>query len=345
MGEVKEFLQSTEWLRFQEATGKETAPFAGEGFLANGIVHQLSLVGKYLYIPRGPQTNSTYQTANIKKDIGQLVQRAEEKKMKWLRIEPESEDVLEEIRKVVVTLRQAQGGNLRVTKAPHDMQPREIFKTAITKTEDELLQAMKSKTRYNIRLAERHGVTVVVTREQKYQEAFLDLITATSGRKKITAHTRAHYKAFFSALPEDMCQLFVAEYQDQILAANLVLFYSDTVIYLHGGSSDAHRDVMAPFLLQWATIKYAKAHGYHFYDFGGIKTVNNQQLAINEKRGIQSVSDWSGITKFKLGFSPQTPPTVYPGTYDIVLDAKAYSVYDMLRRFRALMVTLKKKCS
>lgn len=307
MGEKKEFLQSELWLRFQEAAGKEVMPFSGDDFSANGIVHPLPFVGRYLYIPRGPITGS-------KKAFEELITLAKERNAKWIRIEPEKE-ILEAIKN---------GTAYTVIKAPHDMQPREIFKIDISLSEDALFQAMKSKTRYNIRLAEKYGVKVFETREQKYIEAFLDLITATSGRKGITSHPRGYYETFFSIFPKEVCRLFVAEYEGQVLAANLVIFYGDTVMYLHGGSSDLHREVMAPHLLQWEQIKVARSLGFAYYDFGGVKTAAEN-------------SSWAGITNFKRGFSLKTEPTIYPGTYDIVLAPFSYTLYRMLQKLKSYL--------
>lgn len=311
----KEFLQSPEWLRLQEATGKSIVPFEEGDFLANGIVHTLPLVGKYLYIPRGPrQSNHQSPNSTFQKNIQKLVEEAKEKKMKWVRIEPETEEILEAIKTTV---------SERVVSAPHDMQPREIFKIDISKSEGELLAGMKPKTRYNIRLAEKRGVSVYETREAKHIEAFLGLITATSGRKGITSHPKSYYEKFFQVLPREMCRLFVAEYQGEIIAANLVMFSGDTVTYLHGGTADRHRDAMAPYLLQWEQIKVAKEEGYHRYDFGGVHTGSTS-------------SSWGGITKFKTGFSPSTPPIVFPGSYDIILDSRGYLLYDGLRHLQKL---------
>lgn len=307
MGEKKEFLQSEDWLHFQEAAGKEVVPFSGDDFSGNGIVHVLPFVGRYLYIPRGPRTGS-------EKAFEELITLAKERNAKWIRIEPEKE-ILEAIKNST---------SYTVVKAPHDMQPREIFKIDISLSEDALFQAMKSKTRYNIRLAEKYGVKVFETREQKYIEAFLDLITATSGRKGITSHPRGYYETFFSVLPEDVCRLFIAEYEGQVLAANLVIFYGDTVMYLHGGSSDLHREVMAPHLLQWEQIKVARSLGFAYYDFGGVKTAAES-------------SSWAGITNFKRGFSPKTEPTIYPGTYDIVLAPFSYTLYRMLQKLKSYL--------
>lgn len=304
--EEKEFLQSELWLRFQEATGKETVPFSGDGFSANGIVHTLPFVGRYLYIPRGPLAEESAFLAS-------LLALAQEKKAKWLRIEPPTAKLLDEL---------TANTSFRVVKAPHDMQPREIFKMDITPQEEQLLSDMKPKTRYNIRLAEKRSVRVFETREERYIQAFLDLITATSGRKGITPHARTYYEKFFTTLPQDVCRLFVAEYQGMVLAANMVIFYGDTVTYLHGGSSDLHREVMAPHLLQWEQIKVARSLGFAYYDFGGVKTATKN-------------SSWTGITNFKRGFSPQTEPLLYPGTYDIVLAPFSYTLYRMLQKLKS----------
>lgn len=310
-----EFLQSTEWLRLQEATGKKVLPYEADGFVANGIVHTLPLVGSYLYVPRGPVTSEgRLESTDFQIRIQNLIEGAKKQNCRWVRIEPGTEEMLEEIKKAVSD---------KVVRAPHDMQPREVFKIDITKTEEVLLAQMKSKTRYNIRLAEKRGVRVFETREKKHVEAFLGLITATSGRKGISAHPRSYYEQFFQVLSPEMCRLFVAEYEGKIIAANIVIFYGDTVTYLHGGTADAHRDVMAPYLLQREQIKMAKQEGYHFYDFGGIKSEDES-------------SSWRGITTFKQGFAPGAMPTVYGGAHDIILDAPKYLLYDVLRPLQGL---------
>ncbi len=327
MNHTQEFLQSENWLAFQTSVGRETIRFSSDDFSANGIIHQLPLVGKYLYIPRGPIVINNQQSVDNerqKENLQKLVALAKEKNAKWIRIEPKNKEILREIEEVC-------GG--KVVQSPHTMQPKETLVMDIMKDENILLAQMKSKTRYNIRLAEKRGVNVFETREEKYIAAFLDLITATSGRKGIVSHSREYYKKFFTTLPEEMCRLFVAEYKGVTIAANIVIFYGDIVTYLHGGTADEHRDVMAPYLLQWEQIKVAKARSYHFYDFGGVKTANDRQSAMNK-------NDWNGITRFKAGFSPQTQSTIYPGTYDIVLDSGAYFFYNFLRHSKNIISSL-----
>ena len=342
MNQESEFLQSEEWLMFQEATGKEVVRFSQDGFLANGIMHTLPMVGKYLYVPRGSICgNFQFSIFNFQKNLRKLIEEAKKRKANWIRIEPETEEVLEDIKTLLRRLAD-QGDNLSVFKAPHDVQPREIFVVDIAPSLEILLTQMKPKTRYNIGLAEKRGVKVFATREEKYQEAFLDLIVATADRKEIMPHPRSYYEKLLAVVPENMCQLFVAEYDGKVLAANLLMIYGTRATYLHGGSGNEYRDVMAPYLLQWKQIQYAKERGCTEYDFGGIKTVNNQQSTDNGGQKTEDKSSWSGITRFKMGFSPQTQPTVFPGAYDIILDQPKYSLYNRLRMIKEGLLLMKK---
>jgi peptidoglycan pentaglycine glycine transferase (the first glycine) len=291
------FLQSWEWRKFQESVGRKAYNVTGENFYANILEHTLPLAGKYFYVPRGPVT--TRNTQHATRNIRELFDLAKKEDVGWVRIEPNDLHALDLIR-----------SNWRVVKAPHDMQPKELFIIDITKPEEELLTEMKSKTRYNIRLAEKKGVKISNDKNSKYISEFLRLVKVTAERDAITPHPESYYRKMIEAIPGDVLRLYVAEYQDKIIAANLVVFYGDTCTYLHGASDNDHRDVMAPYLLQWQQMRDAKEAGCTKYDLGGINTKTGE-----------------GITRFKLGFSPVTEPTKFLGSYDIIISAKRYLAY------------------
>jgi peptidoglycan pentaglycine glycine transferase (the first glycine) len=313
-----EFLQSEAWAKLQEAAGHGVVRIGDDAY---GFVHVLPFVGRYLYTPRWPMNGT------IKKEydgISEAIEAAKKSGAKWIRLEPEGEKALAEMRHA------AESEGFRMIKAPHDMQPRETFVIDISKSEEALLAAMKPKTRYNIRLAKKKGVRVFATHEQHHREAFIGLIMATAERKDIVPHPRSYYEKFFTELSDETLSLFVAEYDGRIIAANLLIIFGEEAIYLHGGSGDLYRDTMAPFLLQWEQIKFAKMRGCTRYDFGGVKTSSGKQ------------GSWSGITRFKMGFSPETEPATFPGCYDIVLDRKVYFFYDCLRFLKGLFVRVKR---
>lgn len=304
-------LQSSQWQAFQEKNGKSC--FRDEWGLA--ILETLPLVGRYAYFPRGPAStisNFKFQISKLKEE---LLERAQQNKVGWVRVEPASDEEVDELKKTF--------GTARVVSAPHDVQPREIFVLNIQQDEPELLAAMKSKTRYNIRLAEKHGVTIRFSRSDQDVERFIDLVYTTTKRKTIHPHPKKYYRNFFSVFSETECVLALAEYEGQMLAANLLVFFDGATYYLHGGSSSEGRHLMAPYLLQWESIREAKRQGCNLYDLGGV-SIKIQRAA------------WQGITRFKQGFAPETQSIVFPGAYDIVVAPWHYRWYRVLQKLHTI---------
>lgn len=352
------FLQSEEWRKFQEAVGRKTYIVSNEDFHASVIEHELPVVGKYFYVPRGPLaeiTNYKSQITNknrntkskIQNGMAELINLARKNKAGWIRVEPQGKDVLDLIRTWT--------SDVQVVKAPHEMQSRETLIIDITKSEEELLVRMKPKTRYNIRLAEKRGVRVfAITNNQdarnkqitnsksqitnksqiqnsndqnrdagEYVEEFLWLVKVTAERDGIISHPGNYYRKMLEILPGDMLKLYVAEHEGKIIAANLVVFYGKTCTYLHGASANENRNVMAPYALQWKQIQDAKAVECERYDFCGIMTRNK--------------NSWAGITRFKLGFSPETKPVEFPGCYDIIVNPGRYWMYRGIQWMKAVV--------
>ncbi|MEI8343939.1 MAG: peptidoglycan bridge formation glycyltransferase FemA/FemB family protein [Candidatus Moraniibacteriota bacterium] len=391
--EVKnlEFLQFEQWRKFQESVGRKTFFIESAGFSASIVEHSLPIVGKYFYCPRGPmffaeakknlksqipnseENQNSISKEEMKNGLRKLIALAQKENVGWIRIEPEKAEILEIIRNIAET----DGNQLKIVRAPHDMQPKQIFVLDITKDTEILLSEMKPKTRYNIRLAEKKGVAVYETwnREDKKQEtrnnnqanfneqisnnqtnrdtkylptgqagktqninleAFLNLTKEMAQRHGITAHPENYYRKMIETLPSEMLRIYVAQFEGKIIAANLVLFFGKTATYLHGASGNEHRNVMAPFLLQWQAILDAKKLGFEKYDFGGVKTISNRQQATDNK------NKWEGITTFKLGFSPSTKTVEFPGSYDIIVNPRKYGVYRGLQRAKELMVGFRK---
>jgi len=334
-GQIKEnadFLQSEEWRKFQEATGKRTYRITGEDMSASVIEHELPSVGKYFYIPRWPVIGIMNYKLRITNFFRELMNLAKKNNIGWIRIEPENEEILDLIKKKLEEIRPRRT-DYEVIRAPHDMQPREILVMDITKSEEELLAEMKPKTRYNINLAQKRGVRTWSvergTHSGKYIEEFIKLVKLTAKRKGIKLHPRDYYRKMIENLLSDMLSLYIAEYNNKVIAANLVVFYNKTAIYLHGATDDEYRNVMAPYLLQWQTILDAKKRGCEFYDFGGIKTWNM-------KHGTRNKNSWAGISRFKIGFSPNTQPTSFPGSYDIIMNPFRYWLYRNLQLIKSI---------
>jgi len=334
------FLQSECWRKFQESVGRKTYNISANDenekpvAWANIIEHTLPIAGKYFYVPRGPVV-SDQRSLISNQFFGNLLNLAKKNNAGWIRIEPPSDEELELIKKNnvgvdLVSARdgQAQGLSLRIKKSAVDMQPREILILDISKSEEEILAGMKQKTRYNIRLAEKRGVKVFsVNSEQRSMiNRFIELVKITSERDKIMSHPENYYLKMFEIIPPEILKLYVAEYKEKIIAANLVVFFEKAATYMHGASDNKHRNVMAPYLLQWQAICDAKKKECLHYDLGGIKSVNSDQGTV--------INNWQGITKFKTGFAPKTRPIQFPGCWDIVLNPVKYNSYIILQKIK-----------
>lgn len=136
-----------------------------------------------------------------------------------------------------------------------------------------------------------------------------------------------YYRKMFETIPPGTLKLYVAEYKGKIIAANLVVFFGEMATYIHGASDDIHRDVMAPYLLQWQAMKDAKKSGCTKYDLGGVKTCNTKHVTCN-------TSNWEGITRFKTGFAPGFESIKFPGCYDIIVKPGKYYLYRTLQRIK-----------
>jgi len=163
--------------------------------------------------------------------------------------------------------------------------------------EESLLKRMKPKTRYNIRLSSRKGVQtrlVFPTDEGAAAafDAFFRLFTETNRRAKLRQHAREYYEAVFQRMHQPGGEAFVvlAELEGEPLAAGLFVAFGDRVDYLYGGSTRARREVMAPYAMHWAAIRYGLEAGYRYYDLWGVPRV------------LSPESHAYGIYRFKEGF-------------------------------------------
>ncbi|MFA5986635.1 MAG: peptidoglycan bridge formation glycyltransferase FemA/FemB family protein [Parcubacteria group bacterium] len=297
-------LQSEEWMAVLHAEKKETYRIVSAYAIHHMIQNRVPLFGAYMYVPRVFDLDHTA--------CAKIIAVAREHGAGWVRIDVGTEAMMRVLDEC----------GQHVLHAPHDMQPRHNLIIDIAKDEEELLKNMKSKTRYNVRLAQKKGVTVFASKEQKYVDAFCALVGQTAVRKEVSFHDKSHYEKIINTLSDDHVQLYIAEYNGNVIAANLVSFYGGVATYLHGATADRDRDVMAPFLLQWQAILDAKVRGCEWYDLGGV-------FPHTEDKGKQ------GITRFKQGFAPQETFFATRGSYDIVLSPLRYYGYRLAQKFKS----------
>lgn len=196
--------------------------------------------------------------------------------------------------------------------------PQKTLVVDLTKSEEAILDEMKAKTRYNINLSKRKEIEISWSRKVKDLKDFWKLNLVTAERGRFTAHDFNHYLRLLKAKsinPENHIEVVVASHKGKVVSANLVLFFNKVAFYLHGASSNEHRNLMSTYLLHFEIMKKAKAEGFEFYDFWGI----------DEKK-------WPGVTKFKEGFGGKSKD--YPPLYELPLKNYYYKLYRLYKAVR-----------
>jgi lipid II:glycine glycyltransferase (peptidoglycan interpeptide bridge formation enzyme) len=202
------------------------------------------------------------------------------------------------------------------------IQPPRTITIDLQDDEDDLLMHMKSKTRYNIRLAGRKGVKV---KGWSHIAAFAEMLKETADRDEFGAHNKAYFrKAYDLFHPTGACELLVAEVEDVPVAAIMVFKRDERAWYLYGASRSVHREKMPTYALQWEAMRWAKEAGCTRYDLWGIPDFDEQQL--EEQFTERSDGLW-GVYRFKRGFGGEVTRTM--GAWDLVLDPLRYRLYTL----------------
>lgn len=191
--------------------------------------------------------------------------------------------------------------------------PTATVRVDLTKDLDEILAQMKSKTRYNVRLGQRKGITV---REgtQRDLSVFYRLLVATGQRQQFSPESEEFYFKMWRVLSlHGYIKLFLTEYDGEAVSGLLAVPFGDTVIYKRGAWSGRHGNRRPNEVMHWTAIQWAKTQGYHYYDFEGIAP--KAARAILEDRPL-SDSLRQTTTRFKLQFGGQV--TLFPGAYDYI---------------------------
>jgi peptidoglycan pentaglycine glycine transferase (the first glycine) len=183
-------------------------------------------------------------------------------------------------------------------------------------SEETLLANMKQKTRYNIRLAQRHGVTVRAGTEEDFPMLYR-MYATTGSRDGFIVRPEAYYRAVWGGLMRAGFALpLIAQVEDQPVAAIVLFRFGPRAWYMHGMSSNAHREKMPNHLLQWEGIRWAKSQGCTCYDFWGAPDCFDPSDRM-----------W-GVFQFKQGFGSEV--VRYIGAWDFAPNAFWYGAYNSL---------------
>ena len=326
-GASAHIFQTWQWGEFKQKYGWQASPHVWKNkdgtIQAAALILQrsVSLLGfkfQVLYVPKGP-TLDWQDAPLVERVLHDLEKYAQNRSAIFIKVDPDvalgtgipaSEDSIE-----------FPGGQSIVAKLENrgwhfsqdQIQFRNTVMVDLALDDATLLAAMKQKTRYNIRLAEKKGVTV-----RSGGLADLDMLTGmyaeTSVRDGFVIRSADYYLTLWRSFIEaGMAEPLIAEVDGQPIAAIFVFHFHGIARYIHGMSREQHRDLMPNYLLQWEAIKRSRQLGCHTYDMWGAPDVFDESDPL-----------W-GVYRFKEGFNGTVLRTL--GAWDFSSKPTLYKLY------------------
>jgi lipid II:glycine glycyltransferase (peptidoglycan interpeptide bridge formation enzyme) len=307
-----QILQSYEWGEFKSKCGWGHFILAVEGGseIKAGIsvlTRKLPVINKTLfYSPRGP-VGALSDAKLFNTLIDGLCVEASLKGAIALKIDPE----IEESDAIATDILKGRG----FVRKKKQVQPRTTYLIDLTKDLESLLMSFEEKTRYNIRLSEKKGVTVKEDSTDAGIDAFYKMYQETSKRDTFLIHPRSYYLKLKEMLVDrKMANVFIAEYQGKPVASLFAFRFGERIWYMYGASINEYRNMMPNHALHWHLIKWAKEKGCKVYDLWGIPS------APSEKHPLY------GVYRFKKGFNGELKSWI--GVYDLPFDWITYAIFD-----------------
>lgn len=304
-------LQSWVWGEFRKKTGNQTVRFGvfqGKQLLEGYqlTIHPVPYTKfKLATFLKGPQPSEAM--------LEFLKNWGKKENILFIRIEPNT-PASSKLEKMLLKYG-AKPGRPSFTKS--------TFWIDLTKSEEELLKSMHPKTRYNIKLAQRHGVRVSEDNSSVAFQKYLELMDETTKRQGFYAHTASYHNLMWEMLKkEGIANLLVARYKKKILITWILLRWHDFLYYPYGASSEENREVMASSLVMWEAIRLGKKLGLKTFDLWGRE-------------------EGKGFTKFKEGFNPQV--IEFLGTWDLIINPFYYHIYSIAEKIRWTILKTKAK--
>jgi len=298
-----EFLQSWQYGEFLKRIGRQIEHIKISNDRGESYIQLVALTEKpgisYYYLPRAIFTDVTH--------VNMLCDYAKKQGKAFVRIEPSTEQgITKNTPKKYVANRQ----------------PPNTWLLDIDKSMDTLYTDMHSKTRYNIRLATRKGVTID---EEKNIELFWPIHVTTCERNHYTPHPKKYIEKL---LQEKNVYQINARHEGTLLASAIVLHHQNTMYYYFGASANEKRNLMGAYLMHDYIIQKAQELHCTLYDWWGMapraeKGSNNADCYHNYC--WDKTHPFAGVARFKVGFGGRHD--AYPQAYEVPLKKMAYILY------------------
>jgi lipid II:glycine glycyltransferase (peptidoglycan interpeptide bridge formation enzyme) len=270
------------------------------------LSRQIPRLGEFWYVPKGP---GVADRTGLKAFAG-MARDLPGPKPFAIRIDPE-------ILATAASLKQLEGYGY--VTSPRNIQYNvSTVVVRLDQAEDVVLGSFKQKTRYNVRLAAKKGVTVeAVATDQTAIDTMYHLTEVTTRRAGVYLRDKQYFSDFWKLHADSgHGQMFFAKYEGQILAGAFVTYVGHKALYKDGGSVREHPEVQAPYALQWEVMRWLMQHGVTEYDLHGTPPADRIE---------DPTHPLAGLARFKTGFQPEV--TEYIGTFDLPLDEGRYQIW------------------
>ncbi|MFN8383233.1 MAG: peptidoglycan bridge formation glycyltransferase FemA/FemB family protein [Anaerolineales bacterium] len=295
--------------------------------LNRGFAARLSI----LYAPKGPLMDWNNESLRTRV-LNDLQAFAKKQGAIFLKLDPDvvlargvphsEEDVTENSGQAVMSDLKRRGW----VYSSDQIQFRNSVLVDLTAAEDEILMRMKPKTRYNVRLASKKGVTVRIGTENDLPLLY-KMYAETSVRDGFVIRNEEYYMTvwkLFMQSTEPSTVPLIAEVEGEPVAAIFLFMFAGRGYYVYGMSRNAHREKMPTYLLQWEAMRHAKSNGCTAYDLWGAPEVFDERDSM-----------W-GVYRFKEGLGGEVVRTL--GAYDFAPNKLWYKMYtDIMPRVLDVM--------
>lgn len=192
----------------------------------------------------------------------------------------------------------------------------------LTKSEDDILANMHKKHRYNIKIAQKRGVTVRESTSDEDFELFFNLYDETTQRQKFFGRSKTYLQKVWKTFRgENSSFLLIADYGGKPLSAWMLIVYEGVLYYPYGGSTEKDKDVQSSCLLGWEAIKFGKKMGCDLFDMWGAA------------EDMSKKSDpYYGFSIFKEKFGSRH--VNYIDSYDFVINEPVYKMFTVANNVR-----------
>lgn len=292
------FMQTSAWADLKTQFGWKHLGFYfvqdGETKIgAFSVLIKQKLGIKILYVPRGPVCDYN-NTDHVQTCLAEIKKLAQQHKAFFIRISPkllEPTPIIDMLKKQQFILSNKQ------------LQTKETIRIDLTKETETLLASFHEKTRYNIRLAGKKGVTVTPLKTPAELDRYYAIMQSMAVRQYYTLQDKAYYQYIWEKLvPLGKAQIYLARSGETIIGGVVVFLSPDTAYYMYGAFDYEYRNLMGNYLVHWQIMQEAKAKDLSWYDLQGIPKIKDENHPAY------------GFYRFKKGFNGEEVEFI--GEYD-----------------------------